>query len=48
MFNDQDEEFDKSKLIILDSISVNRDPITDNELPNKKYVGDSLGEGTIL
>ena len=48
VFNDQDNEFDCNKLTNLDSITVNRDPNLDNELTNKKYVDDSIGEGTIL
>ena len=30
------------------SITVNRDPSFDNELANKKYVGDELDKNTIL
>ena len=48
VFNDQDNEFDNSKLTNLDSITVNRDPNLDNELSNKKYVDNSIGEGTLL
>ena len=48
VFNDQDNEFDNNKLTSLDSITVNRDPNLDNELSNKKYVDNSIGEGTIL
>ena len=48
VFNDQDNEFDNNKLTILDSITVNRDPSSDNELANKKYIDDSIGEGTLL
>ena len=48
VFNDQDNEFDKNKLTNLDSVTVNRKPSSDNELSNKKYVDDSIGEGTIL
>ena len=48
VFNDQDTEFDNNKLSNLDSITVNRDPNLDNELSNKKYVDNSIGEGTIL
>ena len=32
----------------MDSITVNRNPSLDNELANKKYVVDSVGEGNIL
>ena len=31
-----------------DSITVYRNPSADNELSNKKYVDDSIGEGTIV
>ena len=48
VFNDQDNEFDNNKLTNLDSIRVNRDPNLDNELSNKKYVDNSIGEGTLL
>ena len=48
VFNDQDNEFDNNKLTNSDSITVNRDPNLDNELSNKKYVDDSIREGTIL
>ena len=48
VFNDQDNEFDNNKLTCLDSITVNRDPNLDNELVNKKFFDDSIGEGTIL
>ena len=48
MFNDQDNDFDNIKITNLDSITVNRDPNLDNELSNKKYIDDSIGEGTIL
>ena len=48
VFNDQDNEFDNNKLTNLDSVTVNRNPISDNELSNKKYVDESIGEGTIV
>ena len=48
VFNDQDNEFDNNKLTNLDSVTVNRDPNLDDELSNKKYVDDSIGEGTLL
>ena len=47
VFNDQDNEFDKI-LINLDSITVIRDPSSDNELANKRYIDDSIGEATIV
>ena len=48
MFNDQDNEFDNNILSNLDSVTVNRNPSADDELSNKKYIDDSIGEGTIL
>ena len=48
VFNDQDNEFDDKKLTNLDSIAVNRDPSSDNELANKKSFDDSMREGTLL
>ena len=48
MFNDQDNKFDNNKLTNLDSVSVNRDPSSDNELAKKKYIDNSIGEGTLL
>ena len=46
--NNQDNNLNDNKITNLDSIQVNRNPISDNELSNKKYVDDSLGEGTLL
>ena len=48
VFNDQDNEFDYSKLTNLESITVNRDPSSDNELANKKHNDNSIGECTIV
>ena len=48
VFNDQDTKFDNNKLTNLDSITLNRDPNLDNKLSRKKYVDDSIGEGTIV
>ena len=48
VYNDQDIGFDNIKLTILDSVSVNRNPSSDSELTNKKYVVDSLGGLNIL
>ena len=48
VFIDQDNEFDNIKLATLDSVSVKRNPSSDNELSNKKYVNDSIGKGTIV
>ena len=48
VFNDQGNDFDDNKVSNLDSNTVNRDPSPDKELSNKKYVDDSIGEGTLL
>ena len=48
MFNDQDNEFDINKSTKLDSVTVNRNPVQDNELSNKNYVDDTIGEGTLV
>ena len=48
MFIDQDLEFDNIKVTNLDSVSVNRDTNSDNELANTTYIKDSIGEGTIV
>ena len=40
VFNDQDNEFDNKKLNILDSVSVKRNPNSDNEMSTKKYFDD--------
>ena len=36
------------KLTNLNSITANRGPSSDNELANKKYVDDSIGDGNVL
>ena len=46
--NDQDNEIDSFKLTKLDSITVNRSPISDIQLAKKNYVDDSLGGGNFL
>ena len=48
VFNDQNIEFDNNKLTDLDSITVSKQPSSDNGLANKKYVVDSLGSVNIL
>ena len=48
VFNDQDNEFDNNKLTNVDSITVKRNPTSDNEVANKKYIDDSIEEGTIV
>ena len=44
----QDSNHKDKKLIKLDSVSVNSNRSSENELANKKYVDDLLGEGTIV
>ena len=46
--NNQDDDFNDNKLININSITVKRNPTSDNEVSNKKYVDDSIGEDTIL
>ena len=48
VFNDQDKEFDNKKPTKLDCNTVIRYPSSDYELANKKYIDDSIGEGTIV
>ena len=46
--SNQDNDLNDNKLINLDSITINRNPTLDNEVSNKKYVDDSIDEGTLL
>ncbi len=46
--NNQDNDFNDNKITYLDSVQVNRNPSSDNELANKRYIDDSIGEGTLL
>ena len=46
--NKQENDFNDKKLINLDSITVNRNPLLDNELSTKKYIDDELDKNTIL
>ena len=48
VFNDQDNQFDNNKPANLDSVSVHRNSTSSDEPSNKKYVDDSIGEGTIV
>ena len=48
VFNDQDNEFDNNKLTNLDSITVIRNPTSDNEVANKKYIEYSIQDATIV
>ena len=40
--NDHDKNFNDYRLISLDSITVRRDPSSDNELPNRKFFENTL------
>ena len=46
--NNQDNDLNDNKLTNLDSIKVNRNPNSDNELVNKKYLDDELDKNTIV
>ena len=46
--NNQDNDLNDNKLTNLDSITINRNPIQDNEVTNKKYIDDELNKKTIL
>ena len=48
MFNYHEKEFDKFTLTNLDSIKVNQNPASDNELSNKKHFDEELNKNTIL
>ena len=46
--NNQDNDLKDNKITNLNSVQVNRIPTSDNELASKKYIDDSIGEGTLL
>ena len=46
--NYQDNDFNENKLTKLDQITVNRNPILNNELASKEYVDDTMGENIFL
>ena len=46
--SNQDNDLNDNKLTNLDSVQVNRNPTSDNELSNKKYVDDELDKNTIV
>ena len=46
--NNQDNDLNDNKLTNLDSITVNRNPASDNEVSNKKYIDDQLDKNIIL
>ena len=45
---DQDFGYRNENLTNLNSITVNRNPISNNELTSRKYVDDSIGKRSIL
>ena len=48
MKNNQYFDFNGTKLTNIDSITINRNPILDDEVSNKKYVDDELNKKTTL
>ena len=46
--NNQDNDFNDNKLTNIEYITVNRNPGSDKELSNKKYIDDELNKNTIL
>ena len=46
--NIQDNNLNDKKITNVDSITNNRNPSSDNELANKKYVDDELDKNTIV
>ena len=48
VINDQDNEFDNNKLKKLDSFTVNRAPMVENEVSTKKYNDDDIDKNTNL
>ena len=46
--NIQDNDLNDKKLTNLDSITINRNPSSDDEVSNKKYIDDELDKNTIL
>ena len=46
--NNQDNDLNDNKLTNINSITVNRNPTSDNELSNKKYIDEALDKNTIV
>ena len=46
--NNQDNDLNDKKLTNLDSITINRNPSSDNEVSNKKNIDDELDKNTIV
>ena len=45
--NNQDNDLNDKKITNVDSITVNRNPTSDNKISNKKYIDDELDKNTI-
>ena len=48
MKNNQDKDLNDKKLTILDSLTINRNPTSDNEVSNRNYVDDEVDKNTIV
>ena len=48
LVKNKDIDFNDNNLTNINSITVNKNPSSDNELSNKKYVDDELGKNTIV
>ena len=48
IFNVQDKEFDEIKLTKLDSFTIKRNPLLDEEVSIKTYIDDELDKNTIF
>ena len=48
MIGELDIDFDNFRLTNLCGITLNRNPLLDEEVSNKKFIGDELDENTIL
>ena len=46
--NNEDSNLNDNKLTNLDSITINRNPTSDNEVSNKKYIDNQLDKCTIV
>ena len=46
--NNQDNNFSDNELTNIDSVTVNRNPVLDNQLANKKYIDNELDKNTIV
>ena len=46
--NNQDNDLNDKRITNIDSITVNRNPSSDNEITNKKHVDDELNKNTIV